>query len=90
VSDWAAVQYLAYQFTPTLGGAARLEFFGDPQGWKTGFEGVYTALTAGVQYRPVKDVVIRPEVRFDYNGDGRPFEGKHGVFTAAVDVVVRW
>jgi hypothetical protein len=90
VNDWAAVQYLSYRFAPTLNGAVRLEFFGDPQGWKTGFEGVYTALTTGVQYRPVNDVVIRPEVRFDYNGDGRPFGGKHGLFTAAMDVIVRW
>ena len=73
-----------------LRGATRLEFFNDAQGQRTGFEGLYTALTAGVQFQPLKAVTVRPELRYDYNGQSRPFEGNHGLFTAAADVILRW
>ena len=26
----------------------------------------------------------------DYNGESRPFENKHGLFTATADVILRW
>ena len=64
--------------------------FDDFQGQRTGFNGLYTAITGGMQYRPVKDILIRPEVRFDYNGYSLPFENKHGIFTAAIDAIVRF
>ena len=51
---------------------------------------LYTALTAGVAYRPCPSLLIRPELRYDYNEQSRPFQGEKGVFTAALDVVVRW
>jgi hypothetical protein len=38
----------------------------------------------------VQHTVLRPEVRFDYNTESRPFEDKHGVVTAALDMIVRW
>lgn len=87
--SWA-VNYLAYDFTPQLTGTARLEFFDDPQGFKTGFEGLYTAVTAGVTIKPVKSLLIRPELRYDYNTRSRPFGDDHGLFTAAMDVILRW
>jgi len=90
VNDWAIVQYLTCLITPELSATTRLEFFGDPQGWKTGFQGTYVALTAGVSYRPIKDVILRPELRYDYHTESRPFEGKPGLITAGFDVIVRW
>jgi hypothetical protein len=90
VNNWGVVQYLTYQFFPRLSGAARLEFFDDPQGFKTGSKGLYTAVTAGVTYKPTPGVWLRPELRYDHNSDSRPFEGKPNQFTAAVDVIVRW
>jgi hypothetical protein len=96
-ADWgAAVGYLTYQLTPRLRSAARLELFDDPQGQRTGFPGLYEAVTAGLVWGPTPwgapagGVQVRPEVRYDHNNDARPFEGKHGVFTAALDVVVRF
>jgi hypothetical protein len=90
-ANWLGIiNYLSYDFTPRLTGNVRLEFFDDPQGQRTGFEGLYTALTAGLTFRPLRDVIIRPEVRYDYNSDSRPFEDKHGLFTAAVEVIFRW
>ncbi len=87
---WAAVQYLSYTLTPRLTAVSRLEFFDDVQGQRTGFPGLYVAPTVGLNYKPNKFIVLRPELRFDYNTESRPFEGKHAVGTAAMDMLVRW
>lgn len=87
---WAAVHYVSYVLTPRLTANARLEFFDDIQGQRTGFAGLYVAPTAGVAFKPNRFVVLRPEVRFDYNTESRPFEGKRALATAAVDVLIRW
>jgi hypothetical protein len=86
----SAVNYLFYTLSPRLAATTRLEFFDDFQGQRTGSEGLYTAATAGVQFRPRKDVILRPELRYDHNGESQPFEGKHDLFTATMDVIVRW
>jgi hypothetical protein len=90
-ADWLGVlNYLTYDFTPRLSGTTRLEFFDDPQGQRTGFPGLYSVLTAGVSIKPRKSITIRPEMRFDYNDESRPFENHHGLFTAATDLILRW
>jgi hypothetical protein len=90
VNNWGVVQYLTHQIAPTLSGTARLEFFGDPQGFKTGVEGLYTAATAGVSYKPLPWLWLRPELRYDHCADGRPFEGRDALFTATLNLLVRW
>src|SRR5262249_1322442 len=55
-----------------------------------GFAGTYTAVTAGVTYKPKPGVWFRPELRFDNNSESRPFEGKPNLFTAAFDCIIRW
>jgi maltoporin len=87
---FGVVNDLTYKFTPRLSGTSRLEFFDDIDGNRTGFQGLYTALTAGVNFQQRKDIIFRPEVRYDYNNELRPFEDKHGLFTAAVDAILRW
>jgi hypothetical protein len=90
-ANWLGVlNYLTYTFTPQTSGTVRLEFFDDAQGQRTGFEGLYTALTAGVTFKPRPAALFRPELRYDYNGESRPFENKHGVFTATADLILRW
>jgi hypothetical protein len=90
-ANWFGIlNYLTYEFTPKLSGTTRLEFFDDAQGQRTGFEGLYTAVTAGLSYKPHRAVILRPEIRYDYNGESRPFEGRHGLFTATADMIVRW
>jgi hypothetical protein len=90
-ANWfGVVNYATYTVSPRAAATARLEFFNDSQGQRTGFEGLYTALTAGITYKPVKDLWLRPELRYDYNDDSRAFEGKHGLFTATMDVIIRW
>jgi hypothetical protein len=90
-ADWlAAVHYLTFQFSPRVTGNARLEFFDDFQGQRTGFRGLYVAPTVGLTFKPWKSLWLRPELRYDYNTESRPFEDRHGLFTATTDVVVRW
>jgi hypothetical protein len=90
-ANWFGVlNYLTRDLTPRLSTTARLEFFDDPQGQRTNFEGLYIAATAGVSFRPRKDVIFRPEIRYDYNVNSRPFEDKHGLFTATADLILRW
>jgi hypothetical protein len=87
---FGVLNYLTYTFTPKLSATTRIEFFDDAQGQRTQFKGLYNAFTAGVSYKPHKAITLRPEVRFDYNGESRPFENNHGLFTASTDVILRW
>ena len=81
---------MPYIFTPRLSGTTRLEFFDDAQGQRTGFAGLYTDFTVGLSFKPRKSIIIRPELRYDYNEESRPFENHHGLFTAATDLILRW
>jgi hypothetical protein len=87
---FGVLNYLTYDLTPRLSATARLEFFDDEQGQRTRFPGLYTAFTTGLSFRHRKSIVFRPELRYDYNGESRPFEGRHGLFTATTDVIMRW
>ena len=90
-AHWASVvNYFFYKWTTKLMTITRLEAFDDFNGQRTGFKGLYTEATTGFQYNITKDVIIRPELRYDYNGYSRPFEGKHDIFTTAFDLIVRW
>jgi maltoporin len=90
-ANWfGAVNYLTYQWTGTVSTTARLEFFDDAQGQRTGFDGLYTALTVGLTFKPCRSVLFRPELRYDYNVDSRPYENRHGLFTATADLILRW
>ncbi len=84
------VNYLTYNVTEQVNTAGRLEFFDDFQGQRTGFAGLYIAPAAVVAYRPVKWLQWRQEIRYDYNTQTAPFEGKHGLFTATSDFIIRW
>jgi hypothetical protein len=90
-ATWFGIlNYLTYTFSPRLNGTARLEFFDDVQGQRTGFRGLYTAATAGLNFHLTREIIFRPELRYDYNGESRPFENHHGLFTATGDVILRW
>ena len=90
VNNWGVVQYLTYQFSSKLFATSRLEFFDDVQGQRTGFKGLYTALTTGVTYKVAPYFWLRPELRYDTNAESRPFEGKPDLFTATLNVLLRW
>jgi hypothetical protein len=87
---FGGVNYLTYTLSPRLSTTTRVECFDDAQGQRTGFEGVYTAVTAGLSFRPRPGIILRPELRYDYNGQSRPYEGRHGLLTATADMILRW
>jgi hypothetical protein len=91
-AHWGSiVQYLNYDFGEKVRGILRVETFNDFEGQRTGFEGLYTAVTGGFQIKLNKAVVFRPEVRYDYNGYSRPFEGgRHGLLTVGLDMYARY
>jgi len=91
LARWASCcHYFRFTFSPRLASILRVETFDDFDGQRTGFAGLYTAVTGGFQFRLRKDVILRPELRYDYNGQSRPFEGKHDQFLAASDLILRW
>jgi hypothetical protein len=90
-TNWLSVlHYLFYDVSPRLRLIGRWEDFDDFQGQRTGFAGLYNAVTAGFQYRLNPSTILRPEIRYDYNFESTPFEGKHGLFTATIDTIIRW
>jgi hypothetical protein len=90
LASWfGIVNYLSRPFNKKLSGATRLEFFDDLQGQRTGTPGLYTDLAGALTYQPTAYLILRPELRFDYQPH-RPFEGHAALFTATADVIVRW
>src|SRR5581483_8906831 len=52
-AHWFALcNYLFYNITPKLTYQTRAEVFEDCEGQRTGFPGLYEALTTGLAYRP--------------------------------------
>jgi hypothetical protein len=107
-----AAQYLIYTFTPRVSGTMRVERFDVPEGLSSrvnpesanaSLPGLYTDVTAGLAFKVRQQpsgngaFIIRPEVRLDYCGESREFEGpqglltpQHYLWTAAVDFILRW
>lgn len=90
-AHWASMaHYFRSVLTPNIGDILRVETFADFNGQRTGFPGLYLAVTEGLQFKLAKGITLRPELRYDYNFQSRPFEGKHGQFLAASDLIIRW
>jgi hypothetical protein len=91
VTWYGADTYFQYDFTPRLYGAIRPELWVDSQGQRTGFAGLYSTLTAGLTFKPVNWLSLRPELRYDhfYDAPG-PYEGHHNLASFAFDVFIRW
>jgi hypothetical protein len=95
---YAAAADLFYTVNPRLRLGARAEWFRDNDGTRTaqlgrpGFAASFYDLTLGVRYMPYRNVQIRPEVRWDWCPDARPFNDQTDrfQFTAAFDVIWRF
>ena len=78
--------------------AMRGEWFRDDEGTRTGqlkrpgFAASFYDLTVGLGYKPNASVQIRPEVRWDWTPDARPFNDQtdKAQLTAALDVIWRF
>ena len=87
---YGAAAYAFYQFSDKWNLAFRQELFEDDKGVRTGFAGLYSGTTLGVGFTPVRSLMLRPSVRYDHNFDSNPWEGNRNLFTACMDVIVRW
>ncbi len=90
-TNWyGAANYLFYAHNDKLTSILRAEVFEDTSGFRTGFKGLYTEVTYGVSYKPYNSLMIRPSVRYDNNSQSQVWEGSQNLFTAALDIIVRW
>ncbi|MBI1918825.1 MAG: porin [Planctomycetes bacterium] len=98
-ADWYAYSaHLFYTVTPQLRLGMRAEWFRDDEGTRTaqlkrpGFAASFYDLTLGVTYKPYRSLQIRPEVRWDWSPDARPYNDQtdKSQFTAAFDVIWRF
>jgi hypothetical protein len=97
---WGVAGYATYTISPTVAVTTRGEYFNDDDGTRiagaVGGAGVMEG-TVGLAITPFpndvygKNLVIRPEVRYDYATKGF-FDGgtDHGQFTAAIDAYYKF
>jgi len=86
-TSWYGInQYLQYQLNDFWAAGMRFEWFRDDDGariihpgYAAGNSGDYYEVTAGLNYRPHANVVVRPEMRYDWfegsTANGHPFDG---------------
>lgn len=91
-AEWyGLVNYFLYDVNDKVQSKFRVELFNDAQGYRTNFQGLYTAATYGITWKPMPWLSIMPEVRYDHNsGNAGPFETKRNMFTASFGAIVRW
>ncbi len=98
-ASWYNVhQELSYQLSDQLTAALRFEWFDDADGFvvnPTPGPGEYYDLTLGLNYKPNSNLIVRPEIRWDwFDADAGVGPGPFGngsdrnQFMAAVDVIV--
>ena len=98
-------QYLYYTITKIWRAGLRFEWFRDENGTRVGgaadrgnvnlapFPGSFYSLSAGVNYRPHPNVLIRPEVRSDwFDGTGLPYNDRNDThqYLLAVDASLQF
>lgn len=89
---------LFYSVDSELRLGARAEWFRDEQGTRTGqlgrpgFAASFFDVTVGVTYKPLRSVIIRPELRVDWSPDARPYndQTRRVQLVPAIDVIVRF
>lgn len=94
-AEWYGInQYLLYTINDCWKLGGRMEWFRDDDGVRvTGDVGNFYNLTAGLNWTPSSNLIVRPEARWDwYEGVGTPFDAgtKDNQFTAAIDAIVLW
>jgi hypothetical protein len=95
-AEWYGVSnFFFYQVDKTTTLGLRAEWFRDDDATRTaihgrpGFAASFYELTTGITYRPYQNLRIRPELRFDYCPDARPYNDQNDKFqfTGAFDVL---
>ncbi|ADJ28662.1 porin [Nitrosococcus watsonii] len=95
-------QYLYFSLKETLSTGLRFEWFRDDKGTRvfindhSGFPisaaTNYFAITAGLNWRPLKWITVRPEVRYDWATDFNAFDNNSdkNQFLVAADIIIRF
>jgi hypothetical protein len=81
-ATWYGInQYMFYNFSDTLVGGVRLEWFRDNNGYRvlspirnaifggpfnTGYQGNFWEMTCGLNWKPNRNFIVRPELRYDW------------------------
>ncbi len=105
-AEWYGLnQYLFYTINDCWKWGTRVEWFRDDDGVRvTGvrpsnpiagqsFVGNFYEISTGLNWLPTNNLVVRPEVRWDwYDGTGLPFDDgtKDNQFVGAVDMILHW
>ena len=94
-ADWySIVQYMLYQATDEWGVGVRGEWFRDTNGVRYTYgKANYYAMTGGLNWKPKRWLMIRPEVRYDWSqAKIAPFDGgqRTGQFLMCVDAVIQF
>lgn len=111
-AEWYSInQYLLYTLNEKWSAGARIEWFRDDDGTRVfglanldakgwdgapGFHGSFTELTLGLNYKPKSNIIVRPEMRWDWytgstnNGGELPFDDGNSSeqLTLATDLIV--
>ncbi len=87
---YGGANYLIYKLADNLSTTLRVELFEDSTGFRTGGEGLYTAVTWGFAWQPVDSFIVKPHVRYDNNSDTAVFEGDKTLWTIGLEGILRW
>jgi hypothetical protein len=96
-ASWHGVaHYLSYVFNDRFTGVWRAEWFHDGDGVRTGYAGNLFENTLGVNITPMpkdrvlRNLTLRPELRWDFACDGVFGGGREHQLTAGMDVVFKF
>ena len=97
---WGVTNYLFCELNDCWKAGARFEVFHDDDGVRIRpierddplGRGTLYALTLGVNYSPHANLIVRPEIRWDWAAGLSPFDDETSSqqFTAAIDAIVRF
>ena len=94
-NEWYSInQYLLYTVNDCWGFGGRFEWFRDDDGVRVnnGTVGNYYAATVGANYKPHANVIVRPELRYDWadvEAGAQPFDSgaEDEQFSGGIDVI---
>ncbi len=95
---FSVVNYATCKLNDKVSSILRFENFYDAEGQRTGFEGLYTATTLGLQIQLNDSMMFRPEVRYDINNTSNPFgqafygaaQRTNNLFSAGADLIIKF
>lgn len=91
-NEWAAVNYVLYQFAPKDFLTFRNEFFKDNRGQRTGYQTLYSEHLIGWTHWIGDVITIRPELRYEHSYDLKAYDGgnKSSQYMFATDMIIHY